>query len=266
MQSFKDLGQSLREVIEKEKEKARKIQEAMQRDREEQERMQRRIDELQRLLEEADKTPAADADAPELRKRVKQLEDEKAALEVRMMILLKKEQSRAEEVARKDRELKVAKDKAAELEKERLRMAQRFAEAEEQDRLNQQKYRDTLDRINREVQRLSQEVSSKRSENSTLLAELENLRSLLRDLETARAAEAKYKEMGKKMLQAMKVMDAEMKGVVAKYEEAATELKAVHKEKRKLERQNEELKREAELVEKQMNKLMRIAITGAVSD
>lgn len=72
---------------------------------------------------------------------------------------------------------------------------------------------------------------------------------IVSELESTRSAKAKYKEMGKKMLDAMKQMDLDMKDLMKRLEEATAQLKAAEKEKRKLQRKNEELQRDMEMTE-----------------
>lgn len=262
---FKELGMNLRASIDEDKARARAAAEALEKDRRRAAATERKLALLAQQLEEARQKAALGRDATrELkaeRERLRDLEAQKAALEVKLMVLRKQDEGRAAQLREREAELKKLKLKAAQLARDRADLETRWRDAEKKDLRGEE-----LGQIASRLQELMQKYSSKEQENESLMAELERLRKVLQQVAEAKSAKAKYKEMGKKMIVAMKQMDQEMKELVVKYENAQRELAAEQRKNQKLERRNDELAKEVQTTEVQMNKLMRICITGTTAE
>lgn len=137
----------------------------------------------------------------------------------------------------------------SELEAERGRLESRFYEIEREDKAKFAAQYETINKITKHLQELYSQYNRKEQESKELQAQLDALRNSVDDIDGVKSAKSKYKEMGKKMLAAMRQMDQDMKNMMKKLEDTQTELKQVHKEKRKLQRKNEELQKEMEMTE-----------------
>jgi len=267
--SFKQVGISLREVVDQERNKRQKLEQQIVHETQEKGRLEQRIQELEKKLEDADTSEDQALNSQELQEKAQMmelLEKEKADLEIKLMVMTRQDLAKMKELQRKEDELKELRKKVGEMEAERLRLEQRFLEVEREDQLKFAKQHETINQITRHMQELYAQYKMKEQENKQMAAQLEALRTGVDDVDGVKSAKAKYKEMGKKMLSAMKQMDTDMKDLMKKHEEAQAELKQVHKEKRKLQRKIDEMQKEMEMTEKQMNKLMRLCISGTVGD
>lgn len=185
----------------------------------------------------------------EKQRRLEQLEQEKAELEVKLMVMRRKDEAKLLELQKKDEELRELKKKLSELEADRAKLEEKFAEVEREDKAKFAQQYETITKISKHLEELYAKYNQKEEETKELRNQLDALKQGMDDIDGAKSAKTKYKEMGKKMLAAMKQMDADIKGLMAKLEASQAELKQAYKEKRKLSKQNQELLKEREVTE-----------------
>jgi chromosome segregation ATPase len=199
-----------------------------------------------------------------LKAKYEKLQKDKFAMQVKMMVMstrgkkLDLQLKQTEQLLRqKDAQLEEYRDTIAQWEADRESWEQKYVEANNAEN----KRNEAISSITKRLNDLMQENWMKTQENSQLRTELQALSEALKELEEVKSAKDKYKEMGKKMLATMRSMDRDMKDMVQKLEEANNEIKALHKQKRRLLRELENTRTEREQYEAQFNKLMKICIS-----